>query len=240
MKLSMTNTSDVNCQNEDDGGATLLWNAAEKGHDKALHEILRHPAIDPNKVRRPTQTTPLHIAADRGHESAVKALLLHPKVQINLGKIDTGASPLLAAVEQGREGVVQILLENQANVNQASAEGITPLCAACDRGHEYCVELLLATDGINIKQTTLLSLAASHCHVKIVEMLVAYCRRERPGQFTDFPVRHHFDFDLQYRDAALLWARNIPSSSAPNSTKENDKVSASSRAISAKLFLTRQ
>jgi hypothetical protein len=222
MKLSVANSSDVNRQNEEHGGATLLWEAAERGHEEAVHEILRHPDIDPNKVQRFTQTTPLHIAADRGHKAVVKALLRHPKIDINLGKVDTGASPLLAGAEQGREEIVHALLKNQADVNQASVEGVTPLCAACDRGREHCAELLLATDGIKIYQTTFLSLAASHGYVKMVEIFVAHFRRDRPSSCPGFPSQHHLDSDLQYRDAVLVWAREAARSAAPNSTQDDD------------------
>jgi ankyrin repeat protein len=241
MKLSIANTSDINRQDEGDEGATLLWKAAERGHVKAVHEILQHPSIDPNKVRRSTQTTPLHIAADRGHEAVVKALLCHPKVQIDMGNVDTGASPLLAASAQGREGVVQALLESRADVNQASVEGVAPLCAACNRGHEHCVKLLLGTDSIKVHHTTFLSLAASHGHVKMVEILVAHFRRsQQTALLANFPARCQFENDVQCRNAVLLWARDIANSATPRSTQGSDTATGASKNGSAKSQSDRQ
>ena len=75
---------DVNAQSEDEKGVTQLWSAAEDGHGKVVQEILNHPDIDPNAVRKDTQTSPLYIASYYGHEEVVQALLGHPKIKVSL------------------------------------------------------------------------------------------------------------------------------------------------------------
>ena len=78
MKSFLSNTSDVNFQSKDLGGATRLWKAAEQGHTLAVQEILQHPKTDPNKPHKNTTTTPLYVAAYYGHVEVVRAILQHP------------------------------------------------------------------------------------------------------------------------------------------------------------------
>jgi hypothetical protein len=215
----MAETNDINRQHEDFQGATMLWKAAEEGHEEAVREILQHHKIDPNKLRQQTRTTPLYIAAYHGHTNVVKALLSHPKSQVDLGQVGTGASPLLVAAEQGHEDVVKALLEGNADVNKADWNGATPLCMACERGNEHIVEILLATESIDIYHklkngTTAISLAASQRHTHIVEMCVKHIQRAQPSSYPDFPSKASlmFSSDSAYRDAVLEWT-NAPTAS---------------------------
>ena len=148
-------TSDVNREDKELQGATRLWKIAEQGHAKAAGEILRHPRIDPNKIRTETRTTPLYIAAHHGHHEVVPALLAHPKIKINVGNLENNASALLVASQEGHEMVVEMLLEAEGiNVNQATSGGVTPLCQACNHRHEHIVQLLLRAAGINVEHVT--------------------------------------------------------------------------------------
>ncbi len=212
MRSFMAETNDVNRQHEDLQGATMLWKAAEQGHEEAVREVLQDQKIEPNKLRQQTRTTPLYIAAYHGHTKVVKALLSHPKSQVDLGQVGTGASPLLVAAEQGHEDVVKALLEGNADVNKADWEGATPLCMACERGNEHIVGILLATEGIDIYHklksgTTAISLAASQRHAHIVEMCVKQMQRVQPTSCPDFPCKASMTFssDASYRDAVLEW-----------------------------------
>lgn len=179
-KQFLAETKDVNCQLQGNNGATCLWLAAEQGHADVVQEILRHPKIDPNKVRLSTKTTPLLIAAYHGHDEVVEALLGHADIQVNVGSTDTGASPLFMAVQEGREGSVEILLrQNNIDANKPTAKGITPLCVAAELGHEHIVRLLLQVADINVRHTlkdgtTAMSTAVSHGHRKTVGMLEAH------------------------------------------------------------------
>jgi hypothetical protein len=173
----LAKTHDVNQQCKELKGATVLWNAAQLGHDKAVQEILRHPHIDPNKVRSETQTTPLYIAAYRGNVAVVRALASHPKIKINLGSHGINASPLFVASQEGHEMVIKELLRvNEVDVNQSTDDGITPLSQASSRGHEHVVTLLLSVAGLNIDHqanngATALSIATSKKHTRIVDAI---------------------------------------------------------------------
>jgi ankyrin repeat protein len=177
MKAFLAKTDDVNYQHEEFKGATMLWKAAELGHEKAVQEILRHPRIDPNKVRSETQTTPLYIAAHRGHVDVVRALASHPKIKINVGALRINASPLFVASQEGHEMVVEELMRaNNIDINQPTSDGITPLCQACNMGHEHVVELLIRIAGLNVEHetkdgATALTLATSKRHTRIVDMI---------------------------------------------------------------------
>jgi ankyrin repeat protein len=157
---------------------------AEQGHAKAVHEILQHPQVDPNVVRKDTETTPLFIASHHGHEEAVKEILSHPNTRVNQGKLGTNTSPLYQAVQGGHEGVVEaILAVKGVNVNQATTEGNTPLGKACELGNEHIVRLLLSAEGINVSGelqggNTAFSIASQNNHADIVEMLLAHSGME--------------------------------------------------------------
>jgi ankyrin repeat protein len=173
----LAKTSDVNCQHKEHRGATHLWLRAEQGHAEAVQEILQHPEVDPNAVRRETHTTPLFIASHYGHTEVVKAILSHPNVRVNLGKLSTNTSPLYQAVQGGHEGATEALLPTQAvDVNQCTNAGNTPLGKACELGNEYIVGLLLSTEGISVNcqlkgGNTALSIATQNNNTDIVEML---------------------------------------------------------------------
>ena len=127
----------------------LLWRAAEQGHHRAVLALMRHPLVDPNKVRSEDTTTPLYISAYHGHEEVVKGLLGHPWIDVNKGKSATGATPLLIAAEEGREGVVKALVGHPSiEVRRCDAKGTTPLSRSCEQGHEPVVELLVQHAGV--------------------------------------------------------------------------------------------
>ena len=220
-KAFVAETDDVNCCHADRGGAPWLWTAAAQGHEMAVRELLRHPGVDPNKVREGAQTSPLYVASYHGHEGVVRLILGHPRTHVNRGKTDTSITPLVAAVQEGHEGVVKALLEADGiDVNAVTDQGVSPLLKACDQGREYVVEMLLNAEGIDayVKLTggvTCLSLAANHGNVHIVEMLVSHYRREIPNSCPHFPVRRCFSTDEHYRSAVLAWAQDLSNSPLP-------------------------
>jgi ankyrin repeat protein len=140
--------------------------------------------VDPNVVRKDTETTPLFIASHHGHEEAVKEILSHPNTRVNQGKLGTNISPLYQAVQGGHEGVVEaILAVKGVNANQATTEGNTPLGKACELGNEHIVRLLLSAEGINVNGelqggNTAFSIASQNNHADIVEMLLAHSGME--------------------------------------------------------------
>jgi len=228
VKLFMAETSDVNHQYENLKGATQLWKAAEQGHLMAVHELLQHPNIDPNKVRAGVSTTPLYIASYHGHVEVVKMIVRHPKVQVNLGKTDTAMTPLVAAAQEGREEVVKVLLQLiDIDVNQTTTEGVTPLCAACDKGRENIVAMLLTCSNLEINHalpegSTAMSIAGSQGHAKIVEAIVARLQAEGSTLMDRFPARDPLASGPQRSNAVLAWAEDTSSSTISPSMKSNN------------------
>ena len=51
MEIFLVESGDVNMPSDDERGVTRLWEAAEKGHEKAVCAILQHPEVRPNDVR---------------------------------------------------------------------------------------------------------------------------------------------------------------------------------------------
>jgi hypothetical protein len=182
VKALLAETTDVKRQDKELQGATKLWKIAEQGHTKAAVEILRHPRIDPNKIRTETQTTPLYIAAHHGHYEVVRALLSHPKIKVNVGNLENNASALLVASQEGHEMVVKMLLEAEGiDVNQATSGGVTPLCQACSHRHEHIVQLLLGAADINVEHVTndgATAMTLSQHHRPIAKLLREYTVRE--------------------------------------------------------------
>ena len=171
----------VNQQRKELQGATKLWKVAEQGHVKAAREILRHPSIDPNVVRRATQTTPLHIAAYLGHHDIVRELLAHPRTDVNLGNLNSHASPLFVAAQQGHELVVEMFLDAPGiDVNKATSGGVTPLIQACSQKHEHIVQLLVSRAAdLNVEHVTNDGVTAaelSEHHKAIQDHLAAFRR----------------------------------------------------------------
>jgi hypothetical protein len=154
MEQLILNTDDVNRQDDGNKGATLLWDAAAKGHVLAVRAILKHPKVDPNRIRQSSKTTPLFIAAHNGHDEVVEAIISHVDVKVNMGAVDTGISPLFMAVQEGHERVVEILLQHKdINVDQQGVCASSPLSKAAQLGREYMVGLLLAAHGVDVTHT---------------------------------------------------------------------------------------
>jgi ankyrin repeat protein len=222
MKQFLADTDDVNQQLPEKNGATRLWLAAEQGHLEAVREILRHPKVDPNKVRLSSKTSPLFIASHLGHDDVVQAIVSHADVQVNLGAVDSGATPLFMAVQGGREGVVDILLDQKhIDVNHGTQDGISPLCKAAQLGHEHITQSLLGAQGIDVTRaakdgTTAMSTAAKAQHVKIILMLKAHLEMAnfRPSADLPFPARHQFVSDAQFCRAVLGFCKDASSTNS--------------------------
>jgi ankyrin repeat protein len=240
MKSLLIEANDINSRHEELDGATWLWKAAEQGHYKAVHEILKHPDVDPNMACKGVCTTPLYIASYHGHEEVVKMLLKHSRIGVNTGKTDLVMSPLIVAAQEGREVIVKLLLGAiGVDVNQAAVtDGVTPLCMACAGGHESVVDMLLKADGIEIDRklkdgTRALALAANHGHVKILEAVVSHVE--------NFRSRSSSESGAHYCEAASAWAKEkriasarVPSKFSLHSPSKFSLYSSSSRSLNPK------
>eukprot|EP00947_MAST-08B_sp_MAST-8B-sp1_P002219 g2219.t1 len=129
---------------DDELGATPLYIAASKGHDKVVSMLLEVGA----KVDLATtdyNQTPLYIAAFRGYDKVVSVLIEEGKATVDLAAKD-GVTPLFIAAENGHDKVVSVLIKDgKATVDLAMTDewGYTPLMAAARDGRKDVVALLL-------------------------------------------------------------------------------------------------
>ena len=98
---------DVNFNNTDKYGGTLLCRAASKGDEGMVQMLLRRDDVNPNHIDMLGQT-PLFRAAFCGHEGVVEILL--GQKDINPDKPDvSGQTPLECAVRKGLGRVAALL-----------------------------------------------------------------------------------------------------------------------------------
>ena len=76
--------------------------------------LLLMDAIDANKARTNSGSTPLFIASLYGHVEVVKDLLSAPTIIVSKGTADNQTTPLQVARQCGREAVVELLVASGA------------------------------------------------------------------------------------------------------------------------------
>jgi ankyrin repeat protein len=156
----------------------VLLEAAKRGMDKLVKQLLTTDSVDPDSKNRYGRT-PLSWAAENGHEAVVKQLLAMDGIDLD-SKDKYGRTPLSWAAEKGCEAVVrQLLATGSVNPDFKDTEhGQTPLFWAAANGHKAVVKQLLATDGVDpdskdrYGQTPLLW-AAVKGHEAVVKQLLA-------------------------------------------------------------------
>ena len=72
----------------------------------------------------------------------MRLLLEQHGVEVDIEDVEFHQSPLSRAAAKGHEAVVRLLLENGANVETKSVNGMTALDHASFMGHEVVVQLL--------------------------------------------------------------------------------------------------
>jgi len=134
------------CCTKDDDGWTPLHEAAGKGHNKEVAELLIDNGADVN-ARDEDGDTPLDWA-DRRNQTATTALLRKHggKTGEELG---AGITPLQQVARDGHKEIAELLIAEGADVNAKNDYGWTPLHWAASRGHKEIVELLIAK-GANV------------------------------------------------------------------------------------------
>jgi hypothetical protein len=139
-------------ERRDREGQTLLYLAAEHGHQRMV-KLLLDKGVDVN-AQGGDYGNALQAASVGGHEAVVK-LLLNKGADVNAQGGYYG-NALYAASEGGHEAVVKLLLNKGADVNAQGGGYGNALQAASVEGHEAVVKLLLdkgadVTQGLGLR-----------------------------------------------------------------------------------------
>ena len=156
-------------------GFTPLLVAAQLGHTEVCKLLLKTGKANV-KETTPNGFTPLLLAAHDGNTEVCKLLLDMGNADIEETASD-GNSAMNQAARQGHASTVALLLSKGAKVD-IRGWGWTPLLAAAQRGHTLVCELLLEKSNADIEESeprgnTALNLAAHHCHVNTVALLLS-------------------------------------------------------------------
>ncbi|KAH7652308.1 26S proteasome regulatory complex subunit PSMD10 protein [Dioscorea alata] len=127
---------DVDVKDED--GETPLLHASRQGHFDVAKYLLEQGA-DPS-ISSDLGATPLHHAAGIGNIELLNFLL---SKGIGADSQSDSGTPLVWAAGHGQQEAVKILLENSANPNIETDDGITPLLSSVAAGSLSCLELLI-------------------------------------------------------------------------------------------------
>ncbi|VFQ64396.1 unnamed protein product [Cuscuta campestris] len=159
---------DVNAKDED--GETPLVHAAMQGHTATANYLLQKGA-EP-AIASEMGITALHHAAGLGDIELMKSFL-SKGVSVDLQS--HAGPPLLWAAGNSQEDSVKLLLEQNANPNAESDDGVTPLLGAVAAGSLRCVELLVnagANANISAGGSTPLHIAAYNGSPDMVKTLL--------------------------------------------------------------------
>ena len=143
-----------------------LLQAAAKGHEEIVRDLLEVPGCNVNLVDR-VGISALGIAAGIGNLGMVEMLLSRVDINVNLG------APLKHAASNGHLPVIYRLMQVSAiNVNTVDSSGWPALAAAAINGHADIVKLLLRDPAIDPNLGMPLSEAAAHGYLEIVTALL--------------------------------------------------------------------
>jgi len=129
--------ADVKDKNKE--GLTALHVAGYLGSDHAIDALVAKGAsID--EIDNENRTA-LHLAAYEGKIKAVKKLL-RVGADMEIVEKTNGMTAFHLAVVNGAEDVVRVFIENNANINAESKDGVTPLLIARHEKNTAIVNLL--------------------------------------------------------------------------------------------------
>ncbi|KAK4656987.1 hypothetical protein QC762_0041250 [Podospora pseudocomata] len=121
---------------------SLLYRSVASSHPSAAQILIKHGANVEYKTRWDWRV--MHVAAAVGNADMVQTLIETAKPNLEAEDED-GRTPLYHACVWGHHKAADVLLQNGADANMGSREGVwSPLAAAADDGYDKCVELLLA------------------------------------------------------------------------------------------------
>ena len=144
------------------GKATLLGEAAARGHLGVLELLLRIEGIKVNRGSEPDGATPLFAAAQHDHVACVARLLAEAGIEVNRAT-EGGITPLFMACQNGCVRSVKLLLAKEGiRVNQATHDDATSNYN--DSNGQWCATMPFAS-------VTPLRIAAQKGHLEVVRML---------------------------------------------------------------------
>ncbi|KAK0654316.1 ankyrin-3 [Cercophora samala] len=121
---------------------SLLYRTVAVSHTRAAQVLIKHGADIEYKTKWDWRI--MHVAAAVGNADMIQTLLETAKPNLEAEDED-GRTPLYHTCVWGHHRAADVLLQNGADANMGSREGVwSPLAAAADDGYDKCVELLLA------------------------------------------------------------------------------------------------
>ncbi|MBI1183384.1 hypothetical protein GC194_03885 [bacterium] len=135
--------------------------------------------VMPDKFMNPKES-------DWDDPDKIMEVLIKAKADVNAANA-VGTTPLITAAFFNKAPLMQMLIDAGADANQADKLGVTPIMYAAIRGNMEAIELLLnagvdvnktfkwydAKLGADMKDFTLLAMAASQKNVELVKFLIA-------------------------------------------------------------------
>jgi ankyrin repeat protein/L-ascorbate metabolism protein UlaG (beta-lactamase superfamily) len=131
----------IDVNSADDNGMTAILFAVGYNHADLVPYLVSKGARIDCKTKH--GTTLMHQAAYRGNLDLIK-YLVSEKQSLNPGFDQWGNTPLLASVSRGRKDAVAYLLDNGADPNATSQNGLSALAFAVLGGDPEIVRMLIA------------------------------------------------------------------------------------------------
>uniref|UniRef100_A0A6B2L0H9 SAM domain-containing protein n=1 Tax=Arcella intermedia TaxID=1963864 RepID=A0A6B2L0H9_9EUKA len=194
--------------------------AIMKGNSRIVKILLKHKFSATSFDN--TSETPLHISCNKDHLSVVK-LLLSNNAAIDQPN-DNNETPLLIASTKGNARVLKLLIESKAKLD-FSQEERNPLDTAIQHGHYNVVEVLISQipdiNSLYINNNSILSLACSVGHLKIVTLLLDHKANIENGNIEDKTTPLMIAVKNDHGPVVELLLQNNASILALNNKEEN-------------------
>jgi len=133
---------------QDPQGITVIHYASAFQNTDLLEYLIQQKA--PLHIKTPHGYTPFHYAARAGSEKCLKLLITHARELLNTAD-NAGRTPLYLAVQENHPLFVKSILQEGANPNIPTTQGMTPLFCSIHLKLENIALDLLASNLIDIE-----------------------------------------------------------------------------------------